>query len=59
MLFNVLLLNFIIFIAECKRKFGGGSRAAGIGKMTRTFGQGMATLIKDIKEGTFGSDSNF
>jgi hypothetical protein len=56
MIIHVLLLNLLIFISQCRRKFGGGSRAAGIGKVTRTFGQGMATLIKDLKEGTIGSD---
>ena len=56
MIINVLLLNLFVFISQCRRKLGGGSRSAGIGKVTRTFGQGMATLIKDIKDGAFGSD---
>lgn len=57
MIIHVLLLNLFIFISQCRRKFGGGgSRSAGIGKVTRTFGQGMATLIKELKEGIIGSD---
>jgi hypothetical protein len=49
-MFNLLLINLLFLLASPRKRFSGGSgRNAGLGKMTKTFGQGMATLIKDIK----------
>ena len=47
---NLLSINFLIIWTSCRKRFsGGGGRSAGLGKVTKTFGQGMATLIKGIK----------
>ncbi len=46
----IFLFNFLITIISCRRRYrGGGGRGAGIGRVTKTFGKGVASLIKDIK----------
>ena len=50
MLIITLLINFLLVIGESRRQYrASGGRAAGVGKVTRTFGKGVAALIKDIK----------
>jgi hypothetical protein len=54
MLIITLLFNFLFLLTESRRRYRSGGRAAGINKVTETFGKGVAALIKDVKEGTWG-----
>jgi hypothetical protein len=55
MLLYLFILNCLAAISSCRRRYrGGGKAGAGMGKVTETFGKGVASLIKDIKEGTWG-----
>ncbi len=55
MLLIAFLFNILIFIVTARRyRGGGGGRGAGVGKVTETFGKGVASLIKDIKTGNWG-----
>ncbi len=49
-----LLLNFLTSSVTCGRRFESKRRNAGISKVTKTFGNGVATFIKDLKEGNWG-----
>jgi hypothetical protein len=55
MILLTLLFNCILVITDCRRRYGGrGGSGAGVGKVTKAFGNGVATLLKDIKSGNFG-----
>jgi hypothetical protein len=56
MLIITLLFNFLFLLTESRRRYRAGGRAAGINKVTETFGKGVAALIKDVKEGTWGEE---
>ncbi len=56
MLLLAFLFNILAFTVTCARRYrgGGSGRGAGVGRVTETFGKGVASLIKDIKTGNWG-----